>query len=189
MSPGRLVGLELTLERLRAALSSTIGMTFWDDDLCWRHHPDSLPHPTGSLKVTMTMMSLFEGRLILLMINAFLLFLGMFSMEFIPCSCRPTGFAPDAGTRRQPGPPGRHHDGQRRHRRHDRPLCHGVFVGSAANVPAAKLTRAVMPFLLYVSIPVLLTTTYIPFPAGFLRPFLGLSVSSERGEQFFCPVF
>lgn len=43
------------------------------------------------------------------------------------------------------------------------PFAMSIFVGSRlAQVPAAELTKTMMPFLLLVSLPVLLLTTYVP---------------------------
>ncbi|CAM1380893.1 TRAP transporter large permease [Fretibacterium fastidiosum] len=179
---GWLAYRELTLERLRAALSSTIG-TFGMTTLLLAGGTILTRYLTRqgvAQEVAMTMMSLFEGKaMILLMINAFLLFLGMFLdgipilvlvvplvlplMQELGVNLVHLGAIMTVNVGIGVMTP---------------PFAMSIFVGSRlANVPAAKLTRAMMPFLLYVSIPVLLLTTYIPFLSCWLpQVLLGASV-------------
>lgn len=179
---GWLAYRELTLERLRAALSSTIG-TFGMTTLLLAGGTILTRYLTRqgvAQEVAMTMMSLFEGKaMILLMINAFLLFLGMFLdgipilvlvvplvlplMQELGVNLVHLGAIMTVNVGIGVMTP---------------PFAMSIFVGSRlANVPAAKLTRAMMPFLLYVSIPVLLLTTYIPFLSCWLpQVLLGPSV-------------
>ena len=179
---GWLAYRELTLERLRAALSSTIG-TFGMTTLLLAGGTILTRYLTRqgvAQEVAMTMVSLFEGKaMILLMINVFLLFLGMF-LDGIPIlvlvvplvlpliqelgvNLVHLGAIMTVNVGIGVMTP---------------PFAMSIFVGSRlSNVPAAKLTRAMMPFLLYVSIPVLLLTTYIPFLSCWLpQVLLGPSV-------------
>lgn len=179
---GWLAYRELTLERLRAALSSTIG-TFGMTTLLLAGGTILTRYLTRqgvAQEVAMTMVSLFEGKaMILLMINVFLLFLGMFLdgipilvlvvplvlplMQELGVNLVHLGAIMTVNVGIGVMTP---------------PFAMSIFVGSRlANVPAAKLTRAMMPFLLYVSIPVLLLTTYIPFLSCWLpQVLLGPSV-------------
>lgn len=179
---GWLAYRELTLERLKTALSSTIG-TFGMTTLLLAGGTILTRYLTRqgvAQEVAMTMMSLFEGKaMILLMINAFLLFLGMFLdgipilvlvvplvlplMQELGVNLVHLGAIMTVNVGIGVMTP---------------PFAMSIFVGSRlANVPAAKLTRAMMPFLLYVSIPVLLLTTYIPFLSCWLpQVLLGPSV-------------
>lgn len=179
---GWLAYRELTLERLKTALSSTIG-TFGMTTLLLAGGTILTRYLTRqgvAQEVAMTMMSLFEGKaMILLMINAFLLFLGMFLdgipilvlvvplvlplMQELGVNLVHLGAIMTVNVGIGVMTP---------------PFAMSIFVGSRlANVPAAKLTRAMMPFLLYVSIPVLLLTTYIPFLSCWLpQVLLGASV-------------
>ena len=179
---GWLAYRELTLERLKTALSSTIG-TFGMTTLLLAGGTILTRYLTRqgvAQEVAMTMMSLFEGKaMILLMINAFLLFLGMFLdgipilvlvvplvlplMQELGVNLVHLGAIMTVNVGIGVMTP---------------PFAMSIFVGSRlANVPAAKLTRAMMPFLLYVSIPVLLLTTYIPFLSCWLpHVLLGPSV-------------
>lgn len=179
---GWLAYRELTLERLRAALSSTIG-TFGMTTLLLAGGTILTRYLTRqgvAQEVAMTMVSLFEGKaMILLMINVFLLFLGMFLdgipilvlvvplvlplMQELGVNLVHLGAIMTVNVGIGVMTP---------------PFAMSIFVGSRlSNVPAAKLTRAMMPFLLYVSIPVLLLTTYIPFLSCWLpQVLLGASV-------------
>lgn len=179
---GWLAYRELTLERLRAALSSTIG-TFGMTTLLLAGGTILTRYLTRqgvAQEVAMTMVSLFEGKaMILLMINVFLLFLGMFLdgipilvlvvplvlplMQELGVNLVHLGAIMTVNVGIGVMTP---------------PFAMSIFVGSRlSNVPAAKLTRAMMPFLLYVSIPVLLLTTYIPFLSCWLpQVLLGPSV-------------
>ena len=179
---GWLAYRELTLERLKTALSSTIG-TFGMTTLLLAGGTILTRYLTRqgvAQEVAMTMMSLFEGKaMILLMINAFLLFLGLFLdgipilvlvvplvlplMQELGVNLVHLGAIMTVNVGIGVMTP---------------PFAMSIFVGSRlANVPAAKLTRAMMPFLLYVSIPVLLLTTYIPFLSCWLpQVLLGPSV-------------
>jgi TRAP-type C4-dicarboxylate transport system permease large subunit len=58
------------------------------------------------------------------------------------------------------------------------PFAMSIFVGSRlAQVPAAELTKTMMPFLFLVSLPVLLLTTYVPALSCWLpEVLLGASV-------------
>lgn len=179
---GWLAYRELTWERLRTALSSTIG-TFGMTTLLLAGGTILTRYLTRqgvAQEVAMTMVSLFEGKaMILLMINVFLLFLGMFLdgipilvlvvplvlplMQELGVNLVHLGAIMTVNVGIGVMTP---------------PFAMSIFVGSRlSNVPAAKLTRAMMPFLLYVSIPVLLLTTYIPFLSCWLpQVLLGASV-------------
>lgn len=53
------------------------------------------------------------------------------------------------------------------------PFAMSIFVGSRlSEISAADLTKAMLPFLFYVSIPVLLLTTYFPFLSCWLPELL-----------------
>ena len=159
---------ELTRERLLNALSSTVG-TFGMTTLLLAVGTILTRYLTRqgvAQEVASIMMSLFEGKImILLMLNIFLLFLGMF-LDGIPILILVVPLVlplmQDLGVNLV-------HLGSIMTVNvgigvMTPPFAMSIFVGSRlGEVPASKLTRAMLPFLLYVSIPVLLLTTYIPF--------------------------
>ena len=165
---GWLVYRELTMERLLNALSSTVG-TFGMTTLLLAGGTILTRYLTRqgvAQELASIMMSLFEGKImILMMLNVFLLFLGMF-LDGIPILILVVPLVlplmQDLGVNLV-------HLGSIMTVNvgigvMTPPFAMSIFVGSRlGEVPASKLTRAMMPFLLYVSIPVLLLTTYIPF--------------------------
>lgn len=173
---------ELTWERLKKSLSSTVG-TFGMTTLLLAGGTVLTRYLTMqgvAQQVATGMLSMFESKyMILLMLNIFLLFLGMF-LDGIPILVLVVPLVLPLMSKLGVNlvhlgaimvvnvgigvltPP----------------FAMSIFVGSRlAQVPASRLTRTMMPFLFYVSIPVLLLTTYIPFLSCWLpQLLLGASV-------------
>ena len=164
---GWFVYRELTNERLCGALKSTIG-TFGMTTLLLAGGTVLTRYLTRqgvAQEVAAFMMSLFESKvLILLMLNLFLLFLGMFLdgipililvvplvlplMQELGVNLVHLGSIMVVNVGIGVMTP---------------PFAMSIFVGSRlAQVSPAALTKAMLPFLLLVSLPVLLLTTYIP---------------------------
>ena len=164
---GWFVYRELTNAKLKKALSSTIG-TFGMTTLLLAGGTILTRYLTRqgvAQEVANFMLNMFENKyLILLMLNFFLLILGMF-LDGIPILILVVPLAlplmQELGINlvhlgaimvvnvgigvMTP------------------PFAMSIFVGSRlAEVPAAELTKTMLPFLFLVSIPVLLLTTYIP---------------------------
>ncbi len=165
---GWFVYRELTWDRLKNSFSSTVG-TFGMTTLLLAGGTvltRFLTRQGVAQELAAFMLSLFENKyLILLMLNIFLLFLGMF-LDGIPILVLVVPLVMPLMTQLginlvQLGsmmvvnvgigvmtPP----------------FAMSIFVGSRlADVPAGELTKTMMPFLFFVAIPVLLLTTYIPF--------------------------
>ncbi len=164
---GWFVYRELSREGLSKALSSTVG-TFGMTTLLLAGGTILTRYLTRqgvAQEVARLMLSLFESKiLILLMLNIFLLILGMFLdgipililvvplvlplMQELGVNLVHLGSFMVVNVGIGVMTP---------------PFAMSIFVGSRlAEVSPATLTKAMMPFLLYVSIPVLLLTTYIP---------------------------
>ena len=173
---------ELTWARLKKSLSSTVG-TFGMTTLLLAGGTVLTRYLTRqgvAQEVAAFMMSLFSSKvMIMLMLNVFLLFLGMFLdgipililvvplvlplMQTLGVNLVHLGSIMVVNVGIGVMTP---------------PFAMSIFVGSRlSQISAADLTRAMMPFLFFVSIPVLLLTTYIPFLSCWLPQFfLGASV-------------
>lgn len=164
---GWFVYRELTNVKLVKALSSslgTLGMTtllLAGGTVLTRY----LTRQGVAQDVAKFMLTLFENKiLILLMLNVFLLFLGMF-LDGIPILIL---VVPLVLPLMQELGVNLVHLGSMMVVNvgigvMTPPFAMSIFVGSRlADVSPADLTKAMMPFLFYVSIPVLLLTTYIP---------------------------
>jgi len=168
---------ELTWKRLKKALSSTVG-TFGMTTLLLAGGTVLTRYLTRqgvAQQVAAAMLSVFSSKhMILLMLNVFLLFLGMF-LDGIPILILVVPLVLPLMTElgvnlvhlgaimvvnvgigvMTP------------------PFAMSIFVGSRlSEVSAANLTKTMLPFLLYVSIPVLLLTTYFPFLSCWLPELL-----------------
>ena len=164
---GWFVYRELTNAKLKKALSSTIG-TFGMTTLLLAGGTILTRYLTRqgvAQEVADIMLNMFENKyLILLMLNIFLLILGMF-LDGIPILIL---VVPLALPLMQELGINLVHLGAMMVVNvgigvMTPPFAMSIFVGSRlAEVPAAELTKAMMPFLFLVSIPVLLLTTYIP---------------------------
>ncbi|WP_286846211.1 MULTISPECIES: TRAP transporter large permease [Aminobacterium] len=173
---------ELTNAKLKKALSGTIG-TFGMTTLLLAGGTiltRFLTRQGVAQEVATFMLTLFENKyLILLMLNIFLLFLGMFLdgipililvvplvlplMQELDVNLVHLGAMMVVNVGIGVMTP---------------PFAMSIFVGSRlAQVPAAELTKTMMPFLFLVSLPVLLLTTYVPALSCWLpEVLLGASV-------------
>ncbi|MST55935.1 TRAP transporter large permease [Pyramidobacter sp. SM-530-WT-4B] len=168
---------ELTWKRLKKALSSTVG-TFGMTTLLLAGGTVLTRYLTRqgvAQQVASAMLLMFSSKyMILLMLNIFLLFLGMF-LDGIPILILVVPLVLPLMTElgvnlvhlgaimvvnvgigvMTP------------------PFAMSIFVGSRlSEISAANLTKTMLPFLFYVSIPVLLLTTYFPFLSCWLPELL-----------------
>lgn len=164
---GWFVYRELTRERLSRALSSTVG-TFGMTTLLLAGGTVLTRYLTRqgvAQEIAVFMLTMFESKiLILLMLNVFLLILGMF-LDGIPILIL---VVPLVMPLMQELGVNLVHLGAMMVVNvgigvMTPPFAMSIFVGSRlAQVSPAALTKAMLPFLLLVSLPVLLLTTYIP---------------------------